>query len=581
MKKLLMIWLLALTIGQACVLWMLYQDRIGNSAAQQAPKSNSVTETKNKDTDANVINVIERLERFEYLNQQESLNQSTSVNSATVNTNDTSKNTTFRKFEETTVNTLSNGNKPDTSPTAFKPSPALSDKNWLRRASLVLPLIAAGQTYAEVSAEDAEALGTTLTPIGAEKAASEDGKIPAWDGGITEAPANYNDKKNHISPFPDDKPLFTITTDNVSEHEKFLTPGQKALFKTYPDTFKMPVYQSRRTAAYPQEIYDWTKKNATNVKLTNNGNGFTGTVAGYPFPIPGSGIEVMWNHIMRYYGPEGVVRFANSAITQPNGDYELGRAKQWVKFYYNNPEKYKTEKDLENRSINLVVKVLEPPQDAGTGYLVHVPIDRITEPARAWVFEPSINRVKVFENVGYDGSFADGLMTHDQLTQFNGPFDRYTFKLVGKTAIYMPYNSYAIHSSEVKYNDIVTKSHPNTALTRYELHRAWVVEATVREGESHIYQRRTFYIDEDSWNIVAQDIYDKQGKFWRYGESHMLNFYDAPTTLPTVEAHYDVQSGRYVLQGMTNQEPPPDFDFDPKERFFKIRSFERTMNSNR
>lgn len=459
----------------------------------------------------------------------------------------------------------------------------MSMKMRLITASLLSAtlLLGASTVTAAVSENEAAALGNTLTPIGAEKAGSEDGKIPTWNGGISEEPDGYDDKRNHISPFPDDKPIATITKDNMAEHEAYLTPGQKALFKTYPDTFKMPVYQTRRTAAYPEEIYEWTKKNATNVKLTNNGNGFEGTVAGYPFPIPGNGIEVMWNHIMRYYGPEGLIRFANTATTQPNGDYELGRSKQWIKFYYNNPDKYKTEKKLDNRSINIVIKVLEPPQDAGTGYLVHVPVDRIKEPARAWVYEPSINRVKVFENVGYDGSTSDGLMTHDQLAQFNGPFDRYDFKLVGKQVIYTPYNSYSIHSSDVEYDDIVHKGHPNPDLTRYELHRVWVVDANVKAGESHIYQRRTFYLDEDSWNIVAQDIYDKQGNFWRYGESHMINYYNGPTTLPTIEAHYDLQSGRYVLVGMTNQEPPPDFDFDPKERFFKIRSFERTMKSNK
>lgn len=448
---------------------------------------------------------------------------------------------------------------------------------WVRTAALALPLLMASYAYAAVPENEAAELGKTLTPIGAEMAASEDGRIPAWTGGITTAPEGYNEKKQHISPFPDDEPITVITSANMAEHAEFMTAGQAALFKTYPSTFRMPVYPTRRTAAYPEELYEWTIANATKVELANNGNAFTGTTAGYPFPIPGNGIEVMWNHIMRYIGPEGIVRFANSATTQPNGEYELGRAKQWYKFYYNNPEKYPDEKKLKNRNVNIIIKLTSPPQDAGTGYLIHVPIDRITEPARAWVYEPSIKRVKVFENVGYDGSAMDGLVTHDQFTQFNGPFDRYDFKLLGKKVIYAPYNAYKLHSGDVKYKDIIKKGHPNVDLTRYELHRTWVVEATVKDGQSHIYQRRVFYIDEDSWNIVAQDIYDGQGKFWRYGESHMINFYNGPTTLPTVEVHFDLQSGRYVVLGMTNQESPPDFDFAPKEKFFKIRSFERIV----
>lgn len=444
-------------------------------------------------------------------------------------------------------------------------------------ASSISMLLSVSLATAAVPQSEADKLGKSLTPIGAEMGASEDGKIPAWTGGITEAPDNYDEDKNHVDPFADDQPEYVITSQNLAEYEQNLTEGQKALFKTYPNSFKMPVYQTRRSAAFPEDLYKWTIENATKVKLTNNGNGFEGTVAGYPFPIPGNGIEVMWNHIMRYIGPEGIIRFANSATTQPNGDYELGRSKQWIKFYYNNPDAYPDAKKLKNRSVNLMIKVIEPPQDAGTGYLIHVPIDRIEEPARAWVYEPSIKRVKKFENVGYDGSANDGLMTHDQFAQFNGPFDRYDFKLIGKKVVYVPYNAYKIHSSDVEYDEIVKKGHPNTELTRYELHRTWVVEANVKADQSHIYKKRVFYIDEDSWNIVAQDIYDEQGSFWRYGESHMINYYNGPTTLPTIEAYFDLQSGRYVLIGMTNQESPPDFDFEPKEKFFKIRSLERMM----
>ena len=42
-----------------------------------------------------------------------------------------------------------------------------------------------------VSADEAKALGTTLTPIGAEKAANAAGTIPAYTGGLTAAPAGF------------------------------------------------------------------------------------------------------------------------------------------------------------------------------------------------------------------------------------------------------------------------------------------------------------------------------------------------------------------------------------------------------
>ena len=34
------------------------------------------------------------------------------------------------------------------------------------------------------------------------------------------------------------------------------------------------------------------------------------------------------------------------------------------------------------------------------------------------------------------------------------------------------------------------------------------VDSTLKEGQRHLYSRRTFYIDEDSWIAVADDMYD-------------------------------------------------------------------------
>ena len=38
------------------------------------------------------------------------------------------------------------------------------------------------------------------------------------------------------------------------------------MFERY-DTFKMHIYETRRTAAYPQDIYDIVRKNAENARL--------------------------------------------------------------------------------------------------------------------------------------------------------------------------------------------------------------------------------------------------------------------------------------------------------------------------
>ena len=138
---------------------------------------------------------------------------------------------------------------------------------------------------------------------------------------------------------------------------------------------------------------------------------------------------------------------------------------------------------------------------------------------------------------------------------YNGAIDRYNWKLVGKQELYIPYNSYKLTGNTLKYADVLKPGHINPNHARYELHRVWVVEATLKERTSHIYKRRTFYIDEDSWMIAVADKYDMRDELWRVSEAHNINFYNLPMTYPTLEVHHDLQSGRYLAMGLRNEEP--------------------------
>ncbi len=108
---------------------------------------------------------------------------------------------------------------------------------------------------------DAARLGNDLTPLGGEKAGNADGSIPAWDGGITSAPAGYKPGDHHLDPFAREAPLFTITSANAAQYADKLTAGQQAILKAYAD-YSIPVYPSHRTASNPQRIYDATKRYA-------------------------------------------------------------------------------------------------------------------------------------------------------------------------------------------------------------------------------------------------------------------------------------------------------------------------------
>lgn len=420
-----------------------------------------------------------------------------------------------------------------------------TDLTTQRIAAAATLLLLASPLHAKVPAAEAAQLDKTLTPIGAERGASADGTIPEWTGGLPQ-----REMKRGENPYASDKPLFVITAQNVDKHADKLTEGYKALFRTFPD-YKMIVYPTRRSASYPEWFYKATKDNAVKVELTNDGYGFCCAAQGYPFPIPKNGTEVMWNHIMRY-NTKGFKGYVNAAATTSDGSYVVQRDYLELSYVYNNVKS--TVESLDGMNLYAFTKTIAPPNKAGEAHLLHVPIDRIKNQTGVWVYNNSVGRARRIGEVGYDNPLFDGLMTHDQLDMFNGPLDRYTIKLLGKKEMIIPYNSYRLYDPALKYKDIIKKGHINQDLARYEVHRVWVIEAQVRQGFAHRYKTRTFYLDEDSWIVHLQDMYDERGQFWRTAESHSIAFANVPVVVNGVQVHYDLQSRRYVAINLTNEE---------------------------
>ncbi|AOS46017.1 hypothetical protein Verru16b_03111 [Lacunisphaera limnophila] len=422
-----------------------------------------------------------------------------------------------------------------------------------------LPLVSVLCLLTSVQAADPARLGADLTPLGGEIAGNADGSIPAWTGGLTAAPAGFQPGSHHPDPFAGETPLFTITADNAAQYADKLTAGQQALLKAYPGTYKLPVYRSHRTASNPQSVYDATKKYATTAALTEGGNGISGCVLGIPFTQPTTGLEVIWNHLVRYRGI-AAERFIGQAAPQRDGSYNLVQFEDEFLFNYCRDDIPQEQllKELAEQNVLIYFKqaVTAPARLAGSILVVHETMDQVKEKRRAWIYNAGQRRVRLAPSVEYDnpGTASDGMRTSDQFDMFNGATDRYDWKLVGKKEMYVPYNSYRLHSGDVKTADIIKPLHINQDLTRYELHRVWVVEATLKPGTNHVYSRRTFYIDEDSWQAVAVDQYDGRGQLWRASEAHCINYYDAQIFWSTLEVHTDLLAGRYLAIGLDNEQ---------------------------
>ncbi len=409
---------------------------------------------------------------------------------------------------------------------------------------------------ARVSSVDANKLGSSLTPMGAEKSANAIGSIPAYTGGL-KASATSNPYTNIFS---EEKPLFIINSQNLHKYKANLTTGQRALFAKYPDTYTMPVYKTHRTASYPKRIEAKAKKNAITAELLQGGNGIVNFDETVPFAIPQNGTQAIWNHVTRFRGGASELNYALIPV-QADGSYTAQKMRarlappQYLKDGYN-------KKKDSNVLFYYTTFTKSPARLTGNVLLVHETIDQVTEPRKAWMYNAGQRRVRRAPQVAYDSPNAEGMRTSDQVDMFNGSPDRYNWELVGKKEIYIPYNSYKLADKSAKYDDIIGEQHLNSDFTRYELHRVWHVQASLKEGTRHVYGKRDLYLDEDSWQVAVADHYDARGKLWRVSEGHSLQFTNVDTPWYIANTSYDLFSGRYMAQ--VSNEERADFTFGVK-----------------
>lgn len=380
----------------------------------------------------------------------------------------------------------------------------------------IAALAAMGTTlpaWSAVGADEAAKLKGELTPTGAQKAGNADGSIPAWTGGMTTPIAGDKAGGRRGDPFKGEKPLFAITAKNVEQYGERLSEGTRAMLQKYPDTFRIDVYKTHRTMAAPQWVYDNTLRNATRGKL--DGAVPQGVYGGIPFPIPKTGEEVMWNHILRWNGLSWT--FANTW-------YQLttdGRAvmvsdnvgDQQFPYYYPDGNVESFEKG-DGNFWYVRIRTNAPALRAGEALLAHENID--PSKLQTWVYLTGQRRVRKLPNACCDAPTpaAAGVMSFDEIYTFTGRLDRFDWEILGKKEMYIPYNANGFFQPKTDA-EVLSKNHFNPDHMRWELHRVWVVEATLKPGQRHQAPRSRYYCDEDSWTCVLGDRWDAKGQLWK------------------------------------------------------------------
>jgi len=396
-----------------------------------------------------------------------------------------------------------------------------------------------------------------LTIIGANAAGNKKNTIPKYTGDKINIPAGWQAGQHYADPFINDDVQFNISSENLSRHESKLALGQKILLQRNKG-YNLPIYQSRRTATYPKFILEGTRYNAKSATLTRGGAGLKNFKQGFPFPkldkkSQTAALQSIWNHIARYRGGN-VERTVVQATVFDNGDFVP------VKLYqrYTRTEHLKSTPKVEEGNVLFYYldRITSPARLSGTTLLIHETLDQSKEYRRAWLYNQAHKRVRRSPGAAYDtpvpGTY--GLKTADSYDMFNGSPDKYQWQYKGKQELYIPYNAYRLASNKLKYQDLLKSSTINADHTRWELHRVHKIEATLKAGQRHIYGKRIFYLDEDSWTIVLAELYDKRGELWRVSEGHLINYYDMDLPYFAMEVTYDLLSKRYNVFGLSNEE---------------------------
>lgn len=417
-------------------------------------------------------------------------------------------------------------------------------KHTLLATALISLLATSYSGLAAVSAEEAAQLKTTLTPMGAEKAGNKDGSIPAWDGGYTKVDPKWKNGEPRPDPFANEKPLYSITAQNMGQYAEKLSDGDKTLLKKYP-TFRIDVYPTHRTAAAPQWVYDAIYKNALNAKLTNNGLTLEGAYGGKPFPIAKTGIEHVWNHMLQWGGEATFYKFTANVVSSDGTLVLATQGDQTLTFPYHIKD---GEKNWNGDYWWHLQVATGPSFKAGESLLIHDNVDWLNKPREAWQYLPGQRRVRKAPTVGFDTPdfVMSGVGNFDEAFVWLGSPERYDWKLVGKKEMYVMYNNNKINFSTPE--KALTKSHMNPDLVRWELHRVWVVDATLASGKRHVVPKRRCYFDEDTGTMLMEDLWDASGALWKHDFGLTYLAPDIPALLDNVNwGVYNFPTGNYVL----------------------------------
>ena len=399
------------------------------------------------------------------------------------------------------------------------------------------------------SAADASLLQTTLTPWGAVRAGNADGSIPAWTGGYTTIPAGFQNGDVIGELFPDEQPILTIDASNVSQHADKLAEGTVAMINKYG--FSLLVYPSHRTHALPQKVIDCIAANVGRAGPVAQGYrfGFQGGFGGIPFPIldpdPNiAGYQAAYNANCQFKGFATKLPFDGWSVN--SGQLSIAFAAVYTQRY---PYYQATSlEDFNGIIFQTNVTYTGPANLVGQALIGQSYTDAALHPQMFWQLLNGEGRVRRAPEIAFDtpASTTNDVANYDELYGFNGSLERYDWKYLGLKEIYIPYNNNKYLTTPPQPAHLAHFIDPK--ITRFELHRCHVVEATLHPGERNVDARRVLYIDEDTSAVQLADMWDGAGNLSKTYFGLVICRPDVPCTYDIGGMNHNLQTGDYASE---------------------------------
>jgi hypothetical protein len=420
------------------------------------------------------------------------------------------------------------------------------------RFGLTLISLLTGLLVADAVALAADA-DADLTPAGAQRAPSKDGMVPAWDGkDVPSEGWTAEQPRGAFWTHKGEKPQFSIDATNVDKYADKLSPGQIAFIKSTKG-YRMDVYPTHRNCGAPDWVHANSKRNLTEAKMAADGVTLeSAALPGVAFPRPKTGAEAMWNFQTRYRGMGMFFPSFYTVLSPRAGSDEWVDANQEMTLYFPWGKKGSTTPQQVKNTLQAVFfQYKSPAALAGQG-AVGINSFGSAAPEVSYYF-PGQRRVRRMPSYAYDAPQIgmENQYTVDQAFMFTGNLDRFDWKIVGKKEMYIPANNFGIYDFKAQLRDVLGPQYISNASRRYELHRVWMVEATVKAGARHTAPKKTFFFDEDSWLAVVSEDYDAQGKLWKLREGFPIPVWETGACDLETFVQYDLISGRYVADGVT------------------------------